>query len=73
MKKLLCYFLLCTMSVYLSSCIGCSTTNDEVEYKSEYGQYHNPYGGRQKYYKGSVEQQRDLAEIDAYFNEHGWD
>lgn len=73
MKRMLGFSLLCAMSMYLSSCIGCSTTNDEVENEEGYGSYHNPNGGRQKYYNGSVEQQMDLAEIDAYFDEHGWD
>ena len=72
MKKVWGLMLLCAMSMYLSSCSGCDSS-DKDRKKSYKGQYHSPNGGRQTSYKGSLEQQRDLAEIDAYFNTHGWD
>ena len=72
MKKLLGFMLLCAMSVSLSSCSDSDNSKKNAEEKQRVGRYTNPRGGRQEYYKGSVEQQQDLAEIDAYFDEHGW-
>lgn len=37
------------------------------------GGYTAPDGSKQIHYNGSKEQESDLEEIDAYFNEHGWD
>ena len=73
MKKIFGLMLLCAISTCLSSCSGCSSSNDPKDNYRGGGRYTSPDGGRQSYYQGSIEQQRDLDAIDAYFNEHGWD
>ena len=76
MKKILGLMLLCG-TMCLSSCSGCSSSNDQrdnsIKVGKYTGKYTSPDGSRQTRYKGSIEQQRDLEAIDAYFNEHGWD
>ena len=72
MKNILGLMLLCAMSVCLSSCSGGGSSNNDRK-DNRGGAYTAPDGSRQAHYKGSLEQQRDLAEIDAYFDEHGWD
>ena len=52
----------CTISLLFSSCIGCSSSSSSSE---GYGEYHNVNTGeRQSSYKGSVEQQNDIATLD---------
>lgn len=73
MKKILGLMLLCAISMNLSSCSGRNSSSDQ---KGDYiwdGRYTSTDGSPQYHYKGSIEQQRDLDAIDAYFNEHGWD
>jgi hypothetical protein len=61
MKKIL---MLISASLLLVSC-ACSESDSESNPR-EYGKYTSPGGGRQKEYKGSVEQMRDLQMIDSY-------
>ena len=72
MKKILVLVSLCVMSVCSYSCSGTSSSKNERD-EVKRGQYTAPDGSKQKHYKGSLEQQQDLAEIDAYFDEHGWE
>lgn len=77
MKKYIYLLLLLVQATFcvtsLSSCLGCGSDSFYDSYSDsseEYGEYHNVYTGkRQTSYQGSVEQQKDIAELDKMIEE----
>lgn len=61
MRKSIILFIFCLLTITtLSSCFGGSSNSSD-----DYGEYHNVNTGeRQSSYKGSVEQQNDIATLD---------